>query len=361
LTEGRRIVREVATAVGLAEGERGVRTVLAALARLEPVSTRRISRAAELPVPIVAAVCGELRKRSGVAHERPTQLTATGRELFAGGSLKIGRPSCAGCGGRGIVVPGELSPLVRVLSKAVRGGPRARLELDQCHCTVDTKLRRLLAVHEAGALVGRRILLLGDDDLTALALHLLVQHHGSGSTIASLAIVDVDPALISFLAQELAEAPFPVTCTEHDLRRQLPPVLVGAFDTVVTDPPYTTPAARLFLSRAADALDGGRGDVFLSYGSRRPGAAAQLQRVIVETGFVIQRLSRDFNEYVGAGVLGGTSHLYHLAAGGDLTPAVTGDFFAPLYTADDDGIESRNTVVEANVSPGCSTVDGKLG
>ena len=334
MTEELRIVREVATAVGLAEGERGVRTVLAALARLEPVSTRRISRAAALPAPIVAAVCGELRKRSVVADERPTQLTAAGRELFAGGSLRIGRPSCAGCGGRGVVVPGELSPLVRELSKAVRGGPPARLELDQCHCTVDTKLRRLLAVHEAGALVGRRVLLLGDDDLTGLALHLLVKHHGSSSTIASLAIVDVDPALISFLAGELAEAPFPVTCVEHDLRQPLPAELVGAFDTVVTDPPYTAAAARLFLSRAADALADGCGDVFLSYGSRRPGAAAQLQNVIVEIGFVIQRLSRDFNEYVGAGVLGGTSHLYHLAATDALAPAFTGTFTASLYTAD---------------------------
>ena len=60
LADERRIVGEVAAAVGLAEGERGVRAVLSALARLEPVSTRRISRAAEQPVPIVAAVCGEL-------------------------------------------------------------------------------------------------------------------------------------------------------------------------------------------------------------------------------------------------------------------------------------------------------------
>ena len=219
MTEERRIVRDVAAAVGLAEGERGVRTVLATLARLEPISTRRISREAELPVPIVAAVCGELRKHSVVAEERPTRLTIAGRELFAGGSLQLRRAACPACTGRGIVVGGELSPLVRELSQAVRGGPPARLELDQCHCTVDTKLRRLLAIHEAGALVGRRILLLGDDDLTALALQLLVRTYGSRSTIASLAIVDVDPALVAFLRVELADAPFPVTCVEHDLRR----------------------------------------------------------------------------------------------------------------------------------------------
>jgi predicted methyltransferase len=327
------IVREVAAAVGLAEGEQGVRTVLAALARLEPVSTRRISRAAELPVPIVAAVCGELRKRSVVAEQRPGQLTPAGRQLFADGSLKLGGAGCPSCSGRGIVVTHELAPLVRELSKVVRGGPPARLELDQCHCTVDTKLRRVLAIHEAGALVGRRVLLLGDDDLTALALSLLVQRHGSPSTIASLTVVDVDPALVSFLERELADAPFAATCIEHDLRRPLPPKLVGAFDTVVTDPPYTTQAARLFLSRAADALDGRRGDVFLSFGSRRPGAGMQVQRAIVEIGFVIQRLSRDFNEYVGAGVLGGTSHLYHLAGTDDVEPVVTGTLAAPLYTS----------------------------
>ena len=324
LTEERRIVREVAAAVGLAEGERGVRAVLATLARLEPVSTRRISRAAELPVPIVAAVCGELRKRSVVAEERPTQLTPAGRELFAGGSLRsaAGRvPRLQRARDRR---PGRaLAARARAL-EAVRGGPPARLELDQCHCTVDTKLRRLLAIHEAGALVGRRVLLLGDDDLTALALQLsyaaTARLRRSRASRSWTSIPRWSPSSSASSRTRRSRS----RCIEHDLRRPLPPELVGAFDTVVTDPPYTTAAARLFLSRAADALDGGRGDVFLSFGSRRPGAAVQLQRAIAEIGFVIQRLSRDFNEYVGAGVLGGTSHLYHLAATDELAPAVTG-------------------------------------
>ena len=334
MTEESRIVREVAAAVGLAEGERGVRAVLATLVRLEPVSTRRISRAAALPVPIVAAVCGELRRRSVVAERRPAQLTPEGRELYAEGRLRLRSASCPCCRSGGIVLPAELEPLVRELSEAVRGGPPARLELDQCHCTVDTKLRRLLAVHEAGALVGRRVLLLGDDDLSGLALRLLVDRVGSRETIARLTVVDVDPALVGFLTAELGGAPFPVMCVEHDLRKPLPQELVGAFDTVVTDPPYTTAGARLFLSRAANALDR-RGDVFLSFGSRRPGAAAALQHAIVESGFVIQSLTRDFNEYIGAGVLGGTSHLYHLVAADQLTPAVAGAHETPLYTADD--------------------------
>ena len=74
--------------------------------------------------------------------------------------------------------------------------------------------------------------------------------------------------------------------------------------------------------------------MFLSFGSRRPGVSFALQQAITESGFVIRPLERDFNEYVGAGVLGGTSHLYHLTATATLRPLITGRFRGPLYTAD---------------------------
>ena len=89
-----------------------------------------------------------------------------------------------------------------------------------------------------------------------------------------------------------------------------------------------------FAINVPQALAGARGDVFLSFGSRRPGAGFRLQRAIGESGFVIQRLVPNFNEYVGAGVLGGTSHLYHLSATPALRALVPERFEAPLYTAD---------------------------
>lgn len=334
LADGRAIVQDVAAAVGLAEGEAGVRAVLATLARLEPVSIRRISQTVELPVPIVAAVCGELRKRLVVAEERPARLTPAGRRLFARGGLDLERAgTCGGCGGRGVSLRKSLAPVVRELARAVRDAPPARLDLDQCHCTVETKLRRVLLLHECDALVGRRVLLLGDDDLTALAIASVVRHFGSAATVAGLTVLDVDPAVVAFERRALAGAPFPAAFVVHDLREPLPAGIARAFDTVVTDPPYTVAAARLFLSRAAEALEGA-GDVFLSFGSRRPGAAFEVQRAIGDAGFVIQRLVRNFNEYVGAGVLGGTSHLYHLSATPRLRPLDEQSLAAPLYTAD---------------------------
>jgi predicted methyltransferase len=335
LADARLIVTDVAAAVGLAEGEPGVRAVLAALARLEPVSIRGLSRAVELPVPIVAAVCGELRRRAVVAEERPARLTAAGRRLFAAGAVGTLPPArCRACGGHGVALAGELGRLLGEIGRTVRAGPPAAYELDQCHCTVETKLRRVIALHEADALVGRRILLLGDDDLVSVAIDRFVRRFGSDATIAGLCVVDVDEAILAFVRRELAGAPFPVACVRHDVREPLRRDLVGAFDTVVTDPPYTVPAATLFLSRAAAAVAAPGGDVFFSFGSRRPGASFQVQRAIVEMGFAVRRLARDFNEYVGAGALGGTSHLYHLVATGELRPLVAGRFDGAIYTAD---------------------------
>ena len=314
------VVEEVARDVGLAEGARGVESVLAALARLEPVSVRVLGRSADLPVPIVAAVCGELRRRGLVAEERPVQFTVEGRRRFASAGATV-ETSCPTCGGRGIALSPPVARLRRGLAAVSDVAPPPLPELDQCHCTPKTKLRRVLAMHAADAIAGRRILLLGDDDLISLALLRFVRQFGGA--IDELVVADVDRRLLEFIAAGLEGAPFPFRCVEWDVREPRD----GRFDTVVTDPPYTTAGARLFLTRAVESLAGPGSDVFFSFGSRRPGVQAELQRAIVEAGLEIRSLTRDFNDYLGAGVLGGTSHLYHLTLTGADRPRP-----GPLYT-----------------------------
>jgi predicted methyltransferase len=333
LAETEAILGDVARTVGLVEGVAGVRAVVDALVRLEPVSTRRLSRAARLPVPIVASICGELRKRDVVAFERPAQLTASGRALFRAERLAVPTCACPHCAGRGVVVPPALGLSVRDVARLASRAPAPRFELDQCHCTVETKLRRVLALHEADALVRRRVLLLGDDDLVSLAIASVVARFGSGQTLEQLTVVDVDSSVIAFVRRQLAQAPFPVACLEHDLRSPLPGGLAGAFDTVLTDPPYTAAGARLFLSRAAEALSGA-GTVFFSFGSRRAETTFAVQRDMVRMGFTIQACVPDFNQYVGAGALAGTSDLYRLVAATRPTPLVGETFAGPLYTAE---------------------------
>ena len=168
------------------------------------------------------------------------------------------------------------------MRRIARLAPPPRLDLDQCHCTAETKLRRVLALHEADALVGRRDPParrrrpdLARDRACRAAL-------GSAATIAQLAVVDVDPEVVASRARsELAGAPFPTIvrrcttcasrCPRRSRRRSTP-----------SSPTRRTrlAGAALFLSRAAEALDARGGDVFLSFGSRRPERRFSVQRAI---------------------------------------------------------------------------------
>ena len=231
---GERIVGDVASIV-VAEGEAGVRDVIRTVARLEPVAVRTVSRATELPVPFVSAICNELRKRGIVSTQRPVQLTAHGRDVFGGNSLRLPlEAACSACSRREIVVSPSLEPLVHELAAFADAAPPARLDIDQTHCTVETKIRRVLALYEAGALEDRRILLLGDDDLTALAISLVVQQLGSRATVRGVTVVDVDPALLDFLRRALVDAPFPVELVRHDLREPLPAPPAGPTPSLPT-------------------------------------------------------------------------------------------------------------------------------
>jgi hypothetical protein len=242
------------------------------------------------------------------------QFTVDGRRRFAA-PIATADTSCAACGGRGIALSPPVARLRRGLVAVSEAAPPPLVELDQCHSTPKTKLRRVLAMHGADAINGRRILLLGDDDLISVTLLRFVRQFGG--TIEELVIADIDERLLEFIATELEDAPFRFECVNWDLREPR----AGRFDTVVTDPPYTAAGAKLFLDRAVENLAGPGSDIFFSFGSRRPGVQSEVQRAIVDAGLEIRSLTRDFNDYVGAGALGGTSHLYHLTKPADDPPS----------------------------------------
>ena len=335
------VVAEVAAAVGLAEGKSGVRDILNVIGRAEPVAVRALSRMAELPVPLVAAACNELRKRDVVEHTRPVRLTEQGRQAIGAGQPDLAS-SCPSCDGRGLAIPAELAGLAGQLEQAARGGPDAKRELDQTHCTIATKIYRVLRMHEAGALAGKRILLLGDDDLVSVAIARFAAARGAAGAPRRLTVVDTDPDVLAWAAQQVAARGNTAEFIEHDLRRPLPESLHGSFDVACTDPPYTVAGAELFLSRAVSALDPEPGQhVFFSFGSRRPADTLRTQEIIAGLGLAIRSLWPGFNEYEGAGILAGTSNLYHLRSAAGGRPLIDGEHTGPLYTADQRAAATR--------------------
>ncbi|OQR65061.1 putative methyltransferase [Streptomyces maremycinicus] len=329
------MLTEVAEAVRLQEGPPGVRSVLRALRRLAPASTKDLSRATGLPVPIVAALGNELRRRGYVTTQRPSRLTEDGLDLVAQLGMDLSLDAtCTTCDGRELVIPDVLDAAVRRLRALMESGPAADMAIDQSHCTAETKVRRVLALLTAGALPGGSLLLIGDDDLVSLAVAVVGDVLG-GPIVERVTVVDISPEILDYIQKVSAGLGTRIETVRHDLRLPLPAELHAQHDVAMTDPPYTPEGARLFLSRAVEGLRPGPAhSVFFSFGGKSPDEMLEVQREIMGLGLVTNGFVRNFNEYEGSGILGGVGFFQHLLTTTSTAPSHEGEFSGPLYTGD---------------------------
>jgi len=328
------ILETVARATRLREGPVGVAAVLRAVYRAGSLRLQDAAREARLPLPVTTAIRRELEKAGLLERKHGLSLTTTGRD-FVESALGLGAThdaTCPACAGRGLIIPAVLRAAADRLEALIADAPSVDVTLDQCPCTSETAVLRALLMLETGALEGKRVIILGDDDSLSVAIGLVGRALRQGDLTRGVTVIEADSRRAAFLRTAAASEQIAIDVIEHDLRAPLPAALVGAFDVAATDPPYTLPGATLFLSRAAAALTGD-GACYFSF-TRWPAAQlAELQRAILDLGFAIRAVHPGFNRYLGASVLGGVGDLFELAqlraANADLP-----DWRGPLYTAE---------------------------
>ena len=310
----RDLLESVARATRLREGAEGVAAVLRAVYRAESSSLQDVAREARLPLPVTTAIRRELEKAGLLDRRHGLSLSPDGRRYVEQVLGFAGRPTstCGTCDGIGLIPPPAATAR---LAELLASAPPVDVTLDQAICTPDTALRRAALMYEAGAVEGRRLLILGDDDSISIAVCLLFKSVAGRLPDHPITVVELDPRRVAFLQAIARQEQFPIDVVEHDLREPLPSPLVRHFDVFETDPPYTSAGARLFLSRATEALDPGvTGMGFLSYAQRPAQEMLELQRLCYDLRLAITALRPGFNRYQGASVLGSAGQLFELVA-----------------------------------------------
>jgi N4-bis(aminopropyl)spermidine synthase len=330
------ILEKVALATHLREGPSGVLDLLRIVYRKGPLRLQDVAREARLPLPVATAVRRELEKAGLLERKHGLSLTENGRVLVEGdlgfrAKVDIGCPTCQG---HGIVIPDSLQPVVARLAEIVARAPSVDVTLDQAPCTPDTSVRRALLMLHNGALEGRRLLLLGDDDSVSIAIGLLGRALGTGDLTHGVTTIDADERRLLFLREVAESEGISVSLLHHDLRQPLPAALRRSFDVIETDPPYTLEGARLFLARGCEAMASeGEGLCFFSFAHRPPSETLELQKIFLELGLAIRSIRSNFNRYIGATVLGNFGQLIELARVREM-PSSLPNWTGPLYTAD---------------------------
>jgi len=322
-------LREISSRMRLKEGEEAVRRVLREIYLHGKIGTKDLARAARLPTPVTAAIRRELEKGGLVVRRGGAVLTEAGEKYARDilGMIKEDKPKSPSTEDKVAFSPEHETVLER-LREHSRKRPRVDTSLDQAYATPETALRRALYMLREGDLGGRRILFLGDDDLTSVAAALL----GGADAITAL---DIDGRLLAVIKEISDEEGLDIECVLHDLRNPLPEGLRGTFDTFFTDPPYTLPGLRLFLSRGLEAIRPRKtAGVYLAFADKPPLEMLKIHRAINEMGLFVGELIPRFNEYEGAEVLAGTTTQMRLITTEESRPALRGKFTGRIYTGE---------------------------
>ena len=327
-----KILSEVAEATRLREGIAGVEAVLREVNRFGQIRLADVARGARLPLPVTTAIRRELEKRGILERQHGLAFTSVGKEwarvtLGLGTPMEIEVPPLPTD-----ALPAPLDALARALDERLGSAPSTQVTLDQAPCTAETAARRAGLLYTSGALEGRRILLIGDDDSISLASALLAKLVAERPLARRIVVADIDQDRLEFLRQHAAHDGLDIETLHHDFRDPLPEDYRGVFDTFITDPPYTLEGAKLFLSRGIEGIEAGRGQGLFSFGHTAPGQRLALQAALAELGLAVTALYPGFNSYGGASILGSTSELYELVVHSRPTDATRWD--GPLYTAD---------------------------
>ncbi|HIQ32732.1 MAG TPA: putative methyltransferase [Methanothermococcus okinawensis] len=258
----------------------------------------RIVDLSEEPLPLVVAILEVLRDLGYIQFRDGVFLTEEGKRFAQ--RYGIGRRedyTCPYCKGKTVDME-AFKDLLERFKEIVKNRPEPKHEFDQAYVTPETTVARIVFMHTRGDLENREVFVLGDDDLTSIALML------SGLP-KRIAVLDIDHRLTEFIEKTAEEIGYNnIEIFTFDLRKPLPEYALRKFDTFITDPPETVDAIRAFVGRGIATLKGPGCAGYFGI-TRRESSLNKwrdIQKLLLnEFQVVITDIVRNFNEYVNWG------------------------------------------------------------
>lgn len=219
--------------------------------------------------------------------------------------------------------------IINLLEKCSDLRPAAKRRYNQFTATIETTAKRAVLLQFFEDITGKRILFLGDDDFTSVAI-------ASYRKAVEIAVLDIDDRILNNINEISKQQSLNMTTVVYDARKQFPRKLSGKFDVVFTDPPYTPDGITLFVSRAIDSLDktNRSARVYVCYGNsdKAKERFLPIYRTFLDLGLMIRWVFDKFNRYTGAESIGNTSSLFVCEVTPKTKSLIHGNYEKTIYT-----------------------------
>jgi predicted methyltransferase len=183
----------------------------------------------------------------------------------------------------------EYNKILAKMKSVAKAKPVPTFFYDQRPVTLETSVKRVAYLDCRGDLHDKRIVIIGDDDLTSLAI-------GLTKKAKEIVVFDIDERLIDFINTVSKEKDLKVCAYKYDLTKEIPTKFSGKFDVFLTDPTPNKIAFELFISIGLNLL-AEKGVGYVSFFPSHQSISLDFQKVLTDRKVIITDMIPQFTEY----------------------------------------------------------------
>jgi hypothetical protein len=183
----------------------------------------------------------------------------------------------------------EYKRILSEMTEIAKSKPTPTFFYDQRPVTLTTSVKRAGYLDFRGDLHEKRIVLIGDDDLTSLSL-------GLTRKPKEIVVFDIDGRLVDFINSVSKEKGLNVKAYKYDLTKKIPSEFSGKFDIFLTDPTPNKIAFELFVSIGLNLL-AEEGVGYVSFFPSHQLKSLDFQKILTERKVIITDMIPHFTEY----------------------------------------------------------------
>ncbi len=196
---------------------------------------------------------------------------------------------CKECNGKRVNID-AFENIMETLETIWQNKPKATFYFDQRPVTLKTTLRRVAYLMSNEDIKNKKIIMLGDDDLTSIALALL-------KLDCEVVAVDADERLIQYINEVAKKYDLNLKGSVYNALNDTSEELKGKFDVLMTDPTPEKIPFTLFMNRAIELTKGEGSIIYTSIYSSAMKKTLDLQRIITDMNLYITDIIPRFTEY----------------------------------------------------------------
>ncbi len=195
---------------------------------------------------------------------------------------------CSSCGGSTIELV-DLKNLIPTLKTIWNRKPKPTLLFDQRPVTLKTSLKRVAYLLSNNDVYKKKVVFLGDDDLTGICLAMVNKD-------CDITVLDADERLIYFVNEIASEYNLRLEAKVLNVMSDVPNELKEMFDVLMTDPTPEKIPFTVFMNTAIDLLKSD-GILYTSIYSSAMDKNMDLQRIITDMNLYITEMIPNFTHY----------------------------------------------------------------